>query len=107
MAISEAFNSFWGTHQVLPIVAAQAGATGGARWQETTETLAHIIAALGLLASWGLLLVGFVRISEGSAHGRRSEGNQPSSLSPAVHAYNVPRGDSIPATRSTDSVRID
>ena len=63
MAISEAFNSFWGTKQILPIVAAQAGATGGAPWQETIETLAHIIAAVGLLASWGFLVVGFVRRS--------------------------------------------
>lgn len=61
MATSEAFNSFWGTTHILPIVAAQAGATGGAAWQEHIETLAHIIAAVGLLASWGLLVVGVIR----------------------------------------------
>src|SRR4051812_110239 len=61
MAMSEAFNAFWGTHDILPIVAAQARATGGTAWQERIETLAHIIAAAGLLASWGVLVVGFVR----------------------------------------------
>jgi len=61
MATSEAFNSFWGTKQILPIVAAQAGATGATPLQEHIETATHVIAALGLLASWGLLVVGFAR----------------------------------------------
>jgi hydroxylaminobenzene mutase len=66
MATSEAFNSFWGTTHILPIVAAQARANGGTPWQENVETVAHVVAALGLLASWGLLVVGFVRGSERS-----------------------------------------
>src|SRR5690348_11577560 len=34
MAISEAANAWWGTTQMLPIAAGQAGATGGLPWQE-------------------------------------------------------------------------
>jgi len=61
MALSEVANAWWGTTQMLPIAAAQAGATGGAAWQELIVKLAHIGAGLGLIAAWLLLVVGFVK----------------------------------------------
>jgi hydroxylaminobenzene mutase len=65
MALSEVANAWWGTTQMLPIAAAQAGATGGASWQESLVALAHIAAALGLILAWLLLLVGFLRPAAG------------------------------------------
>jgi len=61
MAISEVANSWWGTTQMLPIAAGQAGASGGDSWQEMIVALAHIGAGVGLIAGWVLLLVGFLR----------------------------------------------
>ena len=61
MALSEAANAWWGTTQMLPISAAQAGATGGTPWQEAVVKLTHIIAGLGLIVACTLLLVGFLR----------------------------------------------
>lgn len=61
MAISEVANAWWGTRQMLPISASQAGATGGDSWQEMVVALAHISAGLGLILAWALLLVGFLR----------------------------------------------
>ena len=59
MALSEAANAWWGTTQMLPIAAGQAGATGGAAWHELVVKLTHIAAGLGLVVAWGLLIVGF------------------------------------------------
>jgi len=64
MALSEVANSWWGTTQMLPISASQAGASGGASWQEMIVGLAHISAGLGLIVAWALLLVGFLRYSQ-------------------------------------------
>ena len=61
MALSEAANAWWGTTQMLPIAAAQAGATGGAAWQELVVMLTHIAAGLGLVVAWGLLVAGFLK----------------------------------------------
>jgi hydroxylaminobenzene mutase len=61
MALSEAANAWWGTNQMLPIAASQAGATGGEPWQEFVVKLSHVPAALGLILSWTLLIVGFVK----------------------------------------------
>lgn len=61
MALSEVANAWWGTHQTLPIAAAQAGATGAATWQELIVTGAHVAAGLGLIVAWGLLITGFLR----------------------------------------------
>ena len=61
MALSEVANAWWGTNQMLPIAAAQAGATGGRPWQELVVTLTHIAAGIGLIVTFALLLVGFVR----------------------------------------------
>jgi hydroxylaminobenzene mutase len=64
MALSEVANAWWGTSQMLPIAAKQAGATGAAPWQELVVKLCHIPAALGLILSLGLLIIGFVKHRE-------------------------------------------
>jgi hydroxylaminobenzene mutase len=61
MALSEVANAWWGTTKMLPIAAHQAGATGGAPWQETIVMLTHICAGLALIAAWILLIIGIVR----------------------------------------------
>jgi hydroxylaminobenzene mutase len=61
MVLSEAGNAWWGTVQLLPIAAKQAGATGGAAWQELVIKLTHISAGLALIAAWILLIIGFVK----------------------------------------------
>ena len=61
MALSEVANAWWGTNQMLPIAAQQAGAPGAAPWQELLVKLCHIPAALGLILSLVLILIGFVK----------------------------------------------
>jgi (hydroxyamino)benzene mutase len=61
MTLSEAANAWWGTTQMLPIAAGQAGATGGTAWQELVVKLAHIAAGLGLVVAWVLLVAGFLK----------------------------------------------
>jgi hydroxylaminobenzene mutase len=61
MALSEAANAWWGTTQMLPIAAGQAGATGGTAWHELVVKLTHIAAGVGLVAAWGLLVIGFLK----------------------------------------------
>jgi (hydroxyamino)benzene mutase len=63
MAISEAANAWWGTTQMLPIAAHQAGATGAAPWQENIVKLTHISAGLVLIIAWALLIAGYLRKS--------------------------------------------
>jgi hypothetical protein len=71
MALSEAANAWWGTSQMLPIAAQQAGVAGGTAWQELVVKLAHIAAGLGLVVAWALLIAGFVR-SNVSAEARKA-----------------------------------
>ncbi len=66
MALSEVANAWWGTTQMLPLAAHQAGATGGAPWQELVVTLTHIAAGLGLILAWVLLVVGFLKPASGT-----------------------------------------
>ena len=61
MVLSEVANSWWGTNQLLPIAAKQAGATGAGPWQELIVKLCHIPAALGLILSFVLLIIAFVK----------------------------------------------
>lgn len=61
MALSEAANAWWGANQMLPIVAKQAGATGAEAWQELVVKLCHLPAAVGLILSVTLLIIGVVR----------------------------------------------
>lgn len=63
MALSEAANAWWGSNQMLPIAAGQAGAEGGQPWQEMVVKLTHLAAGIGLLVAWGLLITGFLRSS--------------------------------------------
>lgn len=58
MVISEVGNAWWGTNQTLNIAASQAGAVGGKAWQELFVKLSHILASIGLITAWILLLVG-------------------------------------------------
>jgi len=69
MALSEVANSWWGTKQMLPLAASQAGAAGGESWQELIVSLAHLGAGFVLIAAWALLVIGFLRGAsrEGSA----------------------------------------
>lgn len=64
MALSEVANAWWGASQILPIAAKQAGAAGAAPWQELVVKLCHISAALGLILSWVLLIIGFAKDGE-------------------------------------------
>lgn len=61
MALSEAANAWWGANQMLPIAAKQAGAPGAAAWQEALVKLCHLPAALGLILSVTLLIIGIVK----------------------------------------------
>lgn len=61
MMASEICNAYWGTNGILPIAAAQAGATGGASWQEMFVTLAHVIPGLTTIVAWALMILGFAR----------------------------------------------
>jgi (hydroxyamino)benzene mutase len=61
MGLSEVGNAWWGTTQMLPIAAGQAGAPGGLGWQELVVKLTHIAAGLGLVAAWALLIIGFLK----------------------------------------------
>lgn len=60
MALSEVANAWWGTAKVLAISAAEAGVTGGAPWQEALVGSAHIIAGLGQIAFWAVILGGAI-----------------------------------------------
>ena len=55
LSSAEVAAAFWGTTKLLRIAGAQAGATGGAPWQEATVILCHAIPALALMVAWALL----------------------------------------------------
>ena len=61
MVLSEAANAWWGTTQILPIAAGQAGARGGTAWQESVIKITHIGAAIALIVAWALLIAGFAK----------------------------------------------
>jgi hypothetical protein len=52
---------------MLPIAAKQAGAPGAAAWQEAVVKLCHLPAALGLILSVTLLIIGIVKHRAGDA----------------------------------------
>jgi hypothetical protein len=62
MCLAEVAAAFWGTTRVLRIAGAQAGATGGAPWQETIVTVCHALPALALIVAWTLLVWGVWRV---------------------------------------------
>ena len=76
MALSEAANAWWGANQMLPIAAKQAGAAGAAAWQEAVVKLCHLPAAIGLILSVTLLILGI-------AKHRAAPESQPATGSPA------------------------
>ena len=59
--LSEMANGWWGTAKMLPIAAAQAGATGAAGWQEGLVTAAHLLGAIVLIVYWAIILAGLFR----------------------------------------------
>ncbi|MBF7731085.1 hypothetical protein [Pseudomonas sp. N040] len=61
MGFSEVANAWWGTREILPLAAQQAGASGASAWQELLVTLAHVLSGTALLLAWSLLLAGFVK----------------------------------------------
>lgn len=61
MVASEVANAWWGTTQILPIAAHQAGAMGGTAAQELFVKLAHIAAGLALIVAWISLMIGFIK----------------------------------------------
>lgn len=58
LCLSEVAAAFWGTNQTLRIAGAEAGAPGGAAWQETLVTVCHAIPALALIGAWMLIVWG-------------------------------------------------
>ena len=68
--LTEMANAWWGTRDMLPIAAQQAGAPGAAAWQEGMVTVAHLIGAVVLLVYWGTILWGLFgkpKVPEGAA----------------------------------------
>lgn len=61
MVLSEVVNAWLGATEILSIAAEQAGATGGAVWQEPIVKLTHIGAGVGLIIAWILLIAEFVK----------------------------------------------
>jgi len=61
--LTEMANGWWGTRNMLPIAAQQAGAPGAAAWQEGIVTAAHLIGAVVLLVYRGTILGGLFRKS--------------------------------------------
>ena len=67
LSLAEAASAFWGTNKATPLAAAEAGAHGGAPWQEWIGILCHLIPAVILIVAWALLVRGVWRVfkSEG------------------------------------------
>jgi hydroxylaminobenzene mutase len=61
MLLSQIANAWWGTNRMLSIAGAQAGASGGAPWQEQLLVVTHVVAGTGMLVAWVLLVAGFWR----------------------------------------------
>ena len=51
LSLSEVAAAFWGTTQALRIAGAEAGATGGAPWQESIAIICHGVPAIALMAA--------------------------------------------------------
>jgi len=58
LSLSEVAAAFWGTNKALPLAAGEAGATGGAPWQEAVVIVCHAVPALMLIAAWVFLVGG-------------------------------------------------
>ena len=62
LSLSEVAAAFWGTNKGIPLAAAEAGAPGGAPWQESIVILSHVLPALILMAAWVILVWGVWRV---------------------------------------------
>jgi hypothetical protein len=62
LSLSEVAAAFWGTTKFLQIAGAQAGAAGGAPWQETIVGICHVLPALALMVAWALLVLGVWKV---------------------------------------------
>ena len=58
LSFSEVAAAFWGTNKVLALAAAEAGAHGGAPWQESIVLFCHVVPAIMLIVAWMLLVWG-------------------------------------------------
>lgn len=58
LCLSEVAAAFWDTNQTLRIAGAEAGAPGGAPWQETLVAVCHAIPALALMVAWMFIVWG-------------------------------------------------
>ena len=61
LSLSEVAAAFWGTSQALPLAAAEAGAHGGAQWEESIVTVCHVVPAIMLIVTWVILVWGVWR----------------------------------------------
>lgn len=67
MLASEMANAWWGTKGILPIAAGQAGAAGGAPWQEFVMNATHIAGGLVLIVAVAMVLAAVVKGGEEQA----------------------------------------
>ena len=67
MLLAEVANAWWGTMEIRPIAARQAGATGGLAWQELTMKATHVVAGLALVFAWASLTLSFAKQSARSS----------------------------------------
>ena len=67
LSFSEVAAAFWGTNKATPLAAAEAGAPGGAPWQETIVIVCHAVPALMLMAAWVILAWGVWRAFQGES----------------------------------------
>jgi hydroxylaminobenzene mutase len=58
LSLSEVAAAFWGTNKALPLAAGEAGATGGAPWQEAVVIVCHAVPALMLIVAWVFMVGG-------------------------------------------------
>ena len=70
LSLSEVAAAFWGTSQAIPLAAGEAGAPGGAPWQETIVIVCHIVPALLLMVAWALLVRGVWRVAKAQSKPR-------------------------------------
>ena len=62
LSFSEVAGAFWGTSKATPLAAAEAGAQGGAQWQELIVLICHVVPAIMLMVAWIILVRGVWRV---------------------------------------------
>jgi hypothetical protein len=61
LVLTEMANTWWGARKILPLAAAQAGATGAEPWQETLVTVAHLLGVAVTVVYWGVIVAALFR----------------------------------------------